>query len=511
MTTDEMNKSPILKADGITKKFPGVTALDHVFLEVYRGEVHAIIGENGAGKSTLMKILSGVYPEYEGKLYISQKEIKFKNTGEAQEHGIAIIHQELNLIPHLNVAENVFLGQEPLTKSGFVDYKKLFRDTRMILDRLKLDVSPKALVNNLKVGQQQIVEIAKALSIDSNIIIMDEPTSALTENEVEILFSIIEDLKAQDVAVIYISHKISELFRIADRVTALRDGKYIGTDLISNLDEPKLIRMMVGKKMDDFFVKSDHTRNEELLRVEDLSLFDKDRQRKIIGNVSFIVRKGEVIGIFGLMGAGRTETFETLFGLHAKYTTGSVYIDGVKKEIQSSADAIKAGLALLPEDRKLEGLILQMNIAKNISLSCLKKIQRYGLLQRNLENRLCRDYMQKLRIKAVDQYQQTRKLSGGNQQKVVLAKWLSTDPQILLLDEPTRGIDINAKNEIYKLISELTAEGMGIIFISSELPEILAISDRILTMAEGRLTGEFLPANTNQEELLNAVIPRKLT
>ncbi len=509
MKIKETKIPPVLKADGITKKFPGVRALDNVFLDIYPGEVHAIIGENGAGKSTLMKILSGVYPDYEGQLYVDQKAISFRNPGEAQEHGIAIIHQELNLIPHLNVAENVFLGREPLTKSRFVDYKKLFKDTKAILGRLKLKVSPKSKVSDLKVGQQQIVEIAKALSIESKVIIMDEPTSALTENEVEILFSIIRDLKEQNVAVIYISHKLSELFRIADRVTALRDGKYIGSDLISNLDEPKLIRMMVGKKMDDFFVKSNHIRNEEILRVEGLSLFNKNRQRKIVSDISFSVRKGEVVGIFGLMGAGRTETFETLFGLHAKFTTGSVYIDGVKKEIQSSAQAIEAGLALLPEDRKLEGLILQMNIAKNISLSCLDKIQRFGLLQKNLENKLSRDYIKKLRIKAVDQYQQTQKLSGGNQQKVVIAKWLSTHPEILLLDEPTRGIDINAKNEIYKLISELTADGMGIVFISSELPEILAISDRILTMAEGRLTGEFLPAKTNQEELLNAVIPRK--
>jgi len=486
-----------------------VTALDNVFLEIFPGEVHAIIGENGAGKSTLMKILSGVYPDYEGQLYVDQKEISFRNPREAQEYGVAIIHQELNLIPHLNVAENVFLGREPLTKSGFVDYKKLFKDTQTILSRLKLKVSPKAKVNDLKVGQQQIVEIAKALSTESKIIIMDEPTSALTETEVEILFSIIRDLKKHNVAVIYISHKLSELFRIADRVTALRDGKYIGSDLIQNLDEPKLIRMMVGKKMDDFFIKSNHTRNEEILKVEGLSLFDISRQRKIVNEISFNVKKGEVVGIFGLMGAGRTETFETLFGLHAKYTTGSVTIDGDKKEFKSSADAIDAGLPLLPEDRKLEGLILEMNIAKNISLSCLEKIQKYGLLQKKLENTLSRDYIQKLRIKAVNQYQQTKKLSGGNQQKVVLAKWLSTHPKVLLLDEPTRGIDINAKNEIYKLISELTASGMGIVFISSELPEILAISDRILTMAEGRLTGEFQPAKTNQEELLNAVIPRK--
>ena len=486
-----------------------MTALDNVFLEIFPGEVHAIIGENGAGKSTLMKILSGVYPDYEGQLYVDQKEISFRNPREAQEYGVAIIHQELNLIPHLNVAENVFLGREPLTKSGFVDYKKLFKDTQTILSRLKLKVSPKAKVNDLKVGQQQIVEIAKALSTESKIIIMDEPTSALTETEVEILFSIIRDLKKHNVAVIYISHKLSELFRIADRVTALRDGKYIGSDLIQNLDEPKLIRMMVGKKMDDFFIKSNHTRNEEILKVEGLSLFDISRQRKIVNEISFNVKKGEVVGIFGLMGAGRTETFETLFGLHAKYTTGSVTIDGDKKEFKSSADAIDAGLALLPEDRKLEGLILEMNIAKNISLSCLGKIQKYGLLQKKLENTLSRDYIQKLRIKAVNQYQQTKKLSGGNQQKVVLAKWLSTHPKVLLLDEPTRGIDINAKNEIYKLISELTASGMGIVFISSELPEILAISDRILTMAEGRLTGEFQPAKTNQEELLNAVIPRK--
>ncbi len=480
----------MLAAKNISKKFPGVIALSGINLELHPGKVNAIIGENGAGKSTLMKIFSGVHTQYDGEIIYNSKLVKFSNTKEAEEAGIAIIHQELNLVPYLSVAENIFLGRELTNSLGILDKKQMNEKTKQLLSRLNLEVDPATKIATLKVGEQQLVEIARALYSNASVIIMDEPTSAISDKEVDNLFSIIRQLRSEGKIVAYISHKLKELFTIADRFVVLRDGCTIDSGDIKNISQDELIQKMTGRKLS--LEKAGKMLNdaEELLSVKNISLRHPIlRVRNILHNISFTLHKGEILGLYGLMGAGRTELMETIFGLHPKNASGEIYVDKIVKKIKSPVDAINAGIALVPEDRKLQGLILNQTVKSNISVTILQKLQQWGLiLSRSKEKKLADDYINRLSIKTSSANNAARNLSGGNQQKIVLAKWLATNPAILLLDEPTRGVDINAKAEIYKLMKSLVAEGMGIIMVSSELPEILAVSDRVLVMCEGELT-----------------------
>jgi ribose transport system ATP-binding protein len=509
--TQSQTNNVLLRAAGISKLFGGIKALDNVSLEIYAGKVNAIVGENGAGKSTLMKILSGVYQEYEGQIFLDGLQVTFANPKEAQDNGIAIIHQELNLIPYLSIAENVFLGREFINRFSLINYRRMHRETKKLLDRLDLHISPRAKVSELRIGQQQVVEIAHALSLNARIVIMDEPTSAISEHEIEVLFGLIRSLKAQGVAIVYITHKLDELFQIADTVTVLRDGKFVGSSLVEELSHDDIVRMMVGRNIKDFFVKSDVVKSREVFSLRDICLAHPERPGEyIVDHVGFAVKAGEVLGLFGLMGAGRTELLETIFGLHPKMSSGSIFVNGQSVKINSPKDAINSGIGFITEDRKQEGLVMQMSVASSISLASLEQTERFGFLSDRLETRLARGYVGRLRIKTPSVRQIVENLSGGNQQKVVIAKWLATDPRILLLDEPTRGIDINAKNEIYRLISELAQRGLAIVMVSSELPEIMAIADRIIVLSEGKQTAEFMRSQFTEESIMKAAIPKSL-
>ena len=500
----------MLAAHHICKKFSGVTALDDINLELPAGKVTAIIGENGAGKSTLMKILSGVYDDYEGDVIYKGSKVRFKNPREAQNAGIAIIHQELNLVPYLSITENLFLGRELKNAFGFLDKKAMRLKAEVLLQKLKLSVPADTLIADLKVGQQQVVEIAKALLYDAEVIIMDEPTSAISESEVEILYGIIADLRKENKAVVYISHKLNELFKIADNYIVLRDGKTIESGGMEGMTNDDIIHKMVGRNID--IIRNSNAVKEKniLLKVDNLCLNKAgNSQNNILNNICFELYKGEILGVFGLMGAGRTELMETLLGLHPELTKATITLDKNIVKFGSAKDAIKAGLALVPEDRKKDGLILGLDIKTNISLSSIDQ-HPSGLINHGAELTKAHHYIKALKIKTTSEKQTVKNLSGGNQQKVVIAKCLATKPKVLMLDEPTRGIDINAKNEIYKLISELAASGLGIIMVSSELPEILAIADRILVMAEGCMTGEFEAVNATEDNLLKAAIPQTI-
>lgn len=501
----------MLTAENITKKFSGVTALDNVCLELHAGKVNAILGENGAGKSTLMKILSGVYQDYEGQILLHGQPVSFTGTRDAQNAGIAIIHQELNLIPYLSITENIFLGQEIETIFGTLDKKQMRLKTVQLLEKLKLNVAPETKINELKVGQQQLVEIAKALLLNPAVIIMDEPTSAITDQEVETLFVIIDELKRENKTIAYISHKLDELFRIADRYIVLRDGKSIESGDMKGMTHDRLIQKMVGREI--FIHKKENilTEKKELLSVQRLSLKrSAKRPDFIFSDVSFSLQQGEVLGIFGLMGAGRTELLETIFGLYPQLTSGTVKIEGKSVAIASPVDAVKAGLALVPEDRKKNGIVPGMDVKQNISLASLgEQVERNGFLNTKAEAKLATKYIQELGIKTSSSGQLIKQLSGGNQQKAILGKWLATHPKVLLLDEPTRGIDVHAKSEIYKLILQLASSGLGIIMVSSELPEIFAVSDRVLVLSEGQLTLETGITEATEDRLLKAAISNK--
>jgi len=502
----------ILAARGITKRFGGVKALDGAELEIRAGQVMAVMGENGAGKSTLMKVLAGVYQDYEGRIILDGHEVTFTSPRHAQEQGVAIIHQELNLIPNLSVVENIFLGREPLDRIGLIDYRRMRREASALLHRLDLDVDPGVPVSSLRVGQQQVVEIARAIALKARVIIMDEPTSAISEREVDVLFGLIDALKRDGVAIVYISHKMDEVFRIADQITVMRDGRTVGSAPRTQLSQDDVVRMMVGRDLKDFFVQADSAKGKDVLRVEDIRLPHPDRPGDfLVKDVSFSVAAGEVLGIFGLMGAGRSELLETIFGLHAGRSHGRVFLEGRQVRIESCADAIAAGLALVPEDRKREGLVMDMSVAANISLASLERLERVGFVSSRRELAMAGELGQRLSIRTASLRQPVKHLSGGNQQKVVIAKWLATQPKVLLLDEPTRGIDVNAKNQIYQLIHELAAAGLAIVVVSSELPEILAIAGRIIVLSEGRQTAEFLKSQATEESILKAALPRSLS
>jgi ribose transport system ATP-binding protein len=497
----------MLVAKNISKHFSGVKALTDINLELHPGKVNAIIGENGAGKSTLMKILSGVYTQYEGEIIYFGQAVRFSDAKEAEASGISIMHQELNLVPYLSVAENIFLGREITNSWGILDKKKMAEETSRLLAHLHLNIDPATAVAELKVGQQQLIEIAKALYSNATVIIMDEPTSAISDKEVEHLFAIIDQLRKEGKIIVYISHKLKELFAIADRFVVLRDGCTVDAGDMRDISQDALIEKMTGRNTSKEKRAEAPERTEELLCVKDICLQHPELPQNILNNVSFTLYKGEILGVYGLMGAGRTELMETIFGLHPRNSTGEISIRGIAQKIRSPLNAIKAGIALVPEDRKLKGLILDQSIRANISITILDKLQRLGiLLDNNKEKELADHYIGRLSVKASSINARVDSLSGGNQQKVVLAKWLATHPQILLLDEPTRGIDIKAKNEIYELMKLLAAEGIGIIMVSSELPEILAVSDRVLVMCRGELSATVATARASEAEILKFAI-----
>ena len=500
----------VLEARGISKSFPGVKALDAVSLTLRQGKLTALLGENGAGKSTLMNVIAGVLRPDEGEIRLAGELVRFANPRQASEAGVAVIHQELNLVPNLTVAENVFLGREPRNRLGLIDAHALRERTAALLDRLDLAVDPSTETARLRVGQQQIIEIAKALSADARVLIMDEPTSAITDREIDVLFGIIEGLKRQGVAVAYITHKLEELTRIGDDAVVMRDGKRVGGGSLDDLDHDGIIRMMVGRDVRTARKQSSPPPRGEVLRVEDLAVADADRPGDfLLREISLRVHRGQVLGLFGLMGAGRTELLEAIFGLHATRTTGRVLVDGSPVEIGSPVDAIRHGIALAPEDRKAEGLVLGMSVAQNASLASLARLKRYGFVDESAERDMVGALITRFQIKTPSQQQIVGNLSGGNQQKVILGKWISTQPRVLLLDEPTRGIDVNAKAEIYALIEELAADGLAVVAVSSELPEIQAIADRIVVLCEGRKTAEFDRAEANEEALMKAALPAR--
>jgi len=500
----------MLKIESVSKRFPGVRALHNVSFEVVPGEVHALIGENGAGKSTLMKILSGVYTDYEGEVLLDGQPLTLGGPREAQRRGIAIIHQELNLIPELTVAENIFLGREPRTGAGLLDVTRMEQESRSLLNRLNLAIPPDRPVKWLRVGEQQLVEVAKALSLDARLLILDEPTSALSQAEIDRLFTVIAALKDHGVTMIYISHKFDEIFRIADRVTVLRDGECIGTRSIAEADQQSLIRMMVGRSLSDLFPKEVATVGKEALKVEHLDLLPGRGDGRTLSDISFTLRRGEILGIAGLMGAGRTELLETLFGVHpAQRVRGRIEIAGQEQRITSPRDAIRAGLAFVTEDRKTQSLILKLSVAHNLTLAALNRFLRFNVVRSREENDAVERSIEQLRIKTPSSSIDVDKLSGGNQQKVALAKCLLTRPRVLLLDEPTRGIDIGAKVEIYGLISRLAQEGAAVVIASSELLELLAMCDRIIVLCEGRLTAELSRSEATQERIMEAATARR--
>jgi ribose transport system ATP-binding protein len=485
----------LLEMKNIVKEFPGVKALDDVDLQVKAGEVHILLGENGAGKSTLMKILSGVYQAEGGSIHIDGKQVQIKNTKDAQKHGVGIIFQEFNLIPDLSVAENIFLGRAPST-SGLLNRKKLYADASKLLEELELNIAPKTLVKDLGVAEQQMVEIAKALSINSRILIMDEPTAALTEQEINVLFEKIHSLKQKGVAIIYISHRMEEFAKICDRVTVMRDGKYVDTVEFSKTTIDDLIKLMVGRSLEDKFPKDlSIKQGGELLRVENLSTKNK------LKNVSFTLRAGEVLGISGLMGAGRTEIARAIFGADP-ITEGDIFIEGKQVKIKSPKDAIKKGISYLTEDRKKSGLALTLSVRENITLADINKVSKTSIVNKKVEKETVDEFIKNLKIKTSTPEQKAKFLSGGNQQKVVIAKWLHTNTKIFIFDEPTRGIDVGAKIEVYQLINDLARDGNGIIMISSEMPEILGLSDNILVVNDGKATGYLTRNEASQEKIM---------
>lgn len=494
----------IVAMKDISKDFSGVVVLKNVHFNIYEGKIMALVGENGAGKSTLMKILTGVYAKTSGEVYLKGKSVSFSTTKESQDHGIAIIHQELNLIQHLSIAENIFLGREPITKVKNINWSKLYADSQKWLDILGIKEDPRELIKNISVGKQQLIEIAKALSLNANIIIMDEPTGALTVSETERLFSVIKELKAKGHSVVYISHRLKEIFEICDDVTILRDGEFIAEKSIQDIDEDKIIEMMVGRKLSEQYPRVPYKPGEVVLEVKGLS-------NQFVQDVSFQLRQGEILGVSGLMGAGRTELARTLYGIY-KMDKGEIFLNGKKAIIHNSTDALSHGIAYVSEDRKANGIVLGLNVKENITLASLKSFSgKLGNINMTKEDDSAKSYMQSMSIKAFGTSQLLRYLSGGNQQKVSIAKNLNTNPKILILDEPTRGVDVGAKKEIYELINKFKKDGMSIVMISSEIPEILGMSDRIMVMHEGRVTGIMPIEAASQENIMSLAVGKEVS
>ena len=489
----------VLRMSGIRKSFPGVVALAGVDLELRRGEVHVLLGENGAGKSTLMKILSGAYRKDEGVISLEGREVEIAGPRHARELGIGIIYQELMLVPELSAAENVFLGREPHRLPGLIDRRTMLRDAARLLDELGAAFDVGVPTRQLSIAQRQLVEIAKALSLDARILVMDEPTSALTEREAGALFKMIRRLTAQGVSVVYISHRLEEIFEIGDRVTVLRDGQHIATRPIGDTNRRELVRLMVDRDLHEMVMRTPAARGNELLRVTGL------RRRGVLHNVALTVHAGEIVGLAGLLGSGRTRVARAIFGLDRR-DGGEIFVKGRQRAISSPRQAIRAGLGFVTEDRKGEGLVLGLSVRANLSLAVLRTLSRFGVVRRAQERAMSDRYARELRIKTPSLEQAVLHLSGGNQQKVVLGKWLACEVDVLFLDEPTRGIDVGSKQEIYNLISRLAASGVGIVLISSELPEIVGLCDRVLVMRSGRVAGEFTREEATQERLLACAV-----
>lgn len=495
---------PFLEMKGISKSFPGVKALDKINLSVYRGEVLALMGENGAGKSTLMKILSGVYKKDEGSILIEGNEVDIKNVKVAENLGISIIHQELSVLPNLTVAENIFLGNEKYDKvTKKLDRKYMNEECKKYLKQIGSNVKAEDYVRDISIGDMQMLEIVKAVSKKSNVIVMDEPTTALTETETENLFKVIDMLKKQDIAIIYISHRLDEIFAICDRINVLRDGKYVGEENVSDITKDDLITMMVGRKMEDQYPYVKPKNVKPILNLKDVCLNDT------LKNINLEVRAGEILGIAGLMGAGRTETAKVIFGEYRK-TSGSIEIEGKEVNIRCPKDSINNGIAYLSEDRKKEGLVLQLSVKDNMTLVSLDMIENKAKkINKKKEIEIVDDYIKKLAIKTSSRDKIIGQLSGGNQQKVIIAKWLLQSPKVLIIDEPTKGIDVGAKKEIYDVLNELKASGKAVIMISSDMPEVMGISDRVIVMHEGKISGELQRSEVSQERIMKLAVGEK--
>lgn len=487
---------PILQVKNISKVFPGVKALTNVSADFYPGEVHTLVGENGAGKSTLIKIISGVYTPTEGQVFLEGKEMKFTSPGQAIDAGIAVIHQELSIAKDLTVAENIYLGREP-KKGGLLDRKKMNNDAQEILDFMRVNMRATQLAGSLNAAQQQMIEIAKVISKNAKVVVMDEPTSSLSESEIDALFEQVHILKKKNVAIIYITHRLKELTQICERVTVLRDGCKVDTMMVKDVTEKDIVNSMVGREMGDYYNKKEHTRGKEMLRVEGLT------RKGVFENVSFTAYAGEIVGFSGLVGAGRTEVMEAIFGA-TPIDSGKVFLEGQEVHFNSPMDAINAKVGLVTEDRRRTGLLLQKKIKENISLPSLPKHKNgMGFVDTKWEVDVAEEYMKKLRIKAPNIDTILSTLSGGNQQKVILSKWLVADSKVLILDEPTRGIDVNARSEFYTLMNDFVEDGGCIIMISSEMPEVLGVSDRVVVMRGGKISGELTREEANEQSIMH--------
>ena len=501
---NKARRDPILKLTDISKAFGGVQALADANFELYPGEIHALVGENGAGKSTMVKVITGVHQPDSGEILFGGEPVTIPNPQYAQRLGIAAIYQEATVFPDLDVAENIYMGHHPIQPViRRITWRQMYEEAAQPLRDLGVDLDPRAKVRGLTVAQLQMVEIAKALSSNAQVLLMDEPTSALTLNEVADLFRIARQLRDAGTAIIFISHRLDEVFELADRVTVLRDGHYVGTRDVSEVTHGELIRMMVGRTLDTLFPKMEVEQGEVILRVEGLA------KPGAFEDIAFELRRGEILGLAGLVGARRTDVARAIFGVEPA-ESGSIWIDGQQANIKSPKDALALGIAYVPEDRQRHGLLLPMNLTKNVTLPILHEFTKAGWLNEKAEAQTAGEYATQLEVRAAGLWQRARELSGGNQQKVVLAKWLATRPQILILDEPTRGIDVGTKAAVHELMSKLASQGMAILMISSELPEILGMSDRVLVMCEGRVTGHFTRAEATQENVMTAATARTL-
>lgn len=492
----EMMSSKLLEMREVSKKFPGVYALKGVNFELESGEVHALLGENGAGKSTLMKILGGIYRIDEGKIFINGQEVKIDDVKDAQKYGISIIHQEIVLVPYLSIAENIYLGREPMTKAGFIDEHTMFENAQQFLDDFDLGLSARTLINELTVAQQQMIEIIKAVSFNSKIIVMDEPTSSLSEKEVDFLFKTIRNLKQQGVGMVYISHRMNELFEITDRITVMRDGTYIGTVKTKETTNEKLIAMMVGRELNNYYVRDFSAPGETVLKVSDLT------KKGVLEGASFELKKGEILGFAGLVGAGRSELMKCIFGLDS-FEQGEIFVNGSKVAIKNPNDAIRHKIAYVTENRKEEGLFLIKSVQYNMTIKILDEFMKFFRVNAKYENKETDHYINELSIKTPNAEQEVGNLSGGNQQKVLISRWLATNPKVLILDEPTRGVDVGAKAEIYTIMNRLVKEGVSIIMISSELPEVINMSDRVAVMCKGKIQTILNKDHFSQETIMH--------
>ena len=488
---------PRLKLEHIYKAFPGVQAVQDVSLEVYGGEILALVGENGAGKSTLMNIVNGVVALDSGRIVLDGQAVQIPSPRRALELGITMIHQELALIPELTVGQNISLGREPRRFGGWINWQQVYRQAQQELDRLGIQVSARARVADLSIAERQLVEIAKALSYQARLIVLDEPTSSLTSRETETLFRLVRTLRQEGVALIYISHRLEEVFELADRIAVMRDGQLVAQGKVTEFTPNRLVHLMVGRELNEFFPKSQTQQGEPILKVVDL------QAGKEVRGVSFELRRGEIVGLAGLVGSGRTNVARVLFGVE-RLKQGAIWFEGKPVHIRSPRDAIRLGIGLVPEDRKAQGLFLKQSVRYNIGTALLERLSRLSFLNFRAINRIVRNLVERLRVRTPSLNQQVRNLSGGNQQKVVISRWLALNPKVLILDEPTRGVDVGAKAEIHALMNELAAQGMAILMISSELPEVLGVSDRILVMREGRVVAELTRAEATQDRIMQA-------